>query len=133
MGDYAIYANEPNTQVLNQNPPSLAVDPESPYPVFVKLLLKPTELEAVFISKTNPEPIGKTKTINISPNPATDLLHLEWPAEDILFGEILDAAGRSVRTFLGKTDLEIVDLPAGVFTVEIKTRDGRAIGRFVKI
>ncbi len=73
--------------------------------------------------------------IGLVPNPATDLLFLELPAiaKPTRF-DIFDAQGRLVQTgaFSESKNLQVGQLPGGVFTLKMTDGERVYVGRFVK-
>ena len=127
-GDYLVYANQPNTQIFNTLPPELALTSES---MSVNLQVEPTKLAFTPVTGTQ-TPIS-IHTLRVFPNPAANNLHIEWPADQVLFGKITDAAARTAMVFNKNINLDISSLPQGIYQVEIQTQNGPNVARFVKL
>ncbi|MCB0641262.1 MAG: T9SS type A sorting domain-containing protein, partial [Phaeodactylibacter sp.] len=72
--------------------------------------------------------------LRVYPNPAHDLLFIELPAGlGLQSVQILDSSGRSVRrTEVVDAQLQLGDLPEGVYVLEFQTTEGLIYKRIVK-
>ena len=72
--------------------------------------------------------------ISLSPNPTQGQLHLRCSTNQIKEIEIAGLSGRSLRKFYPmkkEVDLEIGDLPAGMYLVHIRTRRGSTFKKVI--
>lgn len=82
------------------------------------------------------EPIPTPATLKLFPNPALDLLYFELPIGAKYF-VVYDKLGRVVQQeqspdISGVHQLDIRDLPTGLYHVQVQTEQGTHTGRFVK-
>lgn len=74
-------------------------------------------------------------TMSIGPNPAQDLISVKL-SEEMQSLRIVDASGRVVRNISAlnvlTTDVNVSDLPAGVYTVQAQTKNNVIESRFIK-
>ncbi len=76
------------------------------------------------------------ETLNIYPNPASNVLHIESaPNAEI---SIIDLRGKVIKQYFGKlnnqnkTEIDVSDLPQGVYTIKILADDKVLMSKFVK-
>jgi len=74
---------------------------------------------------------------NVYPNPAGDYLHIENPFAEIGFVRMLDMQGRVMRDSMripgmALTSLDLADLPAGVYLLELSFSSGRTFTRKIR-
>ncbi len=83
---------------------------------------------------------GEAQALMVYPNPAGDLLHVQFPAGKQAIGklEIYDAQGKLLYTqaldataWLTALTLDVKDLPTGIYTLRV-TGNGLGMTRFVK-
>jgi photosystem II stability/assembly factor-like uncharacterized protein len=77
-------------------------------------------------------------SLRIFPNPARDVLNLEWeaptPGSQATF-EIMDLSGRRIagpKAVELKNTIDISALPAGTYVLNLRSREGRISKRFIK-
>ncbi|MBS1546078.1 MAG: T9SS type A sorting domain-containing protein [Bacteroidetes bacterium] len=74
-------------------------------------------------------------TLIVYPNPGTDVLHMEYPSMDGMNLCLLDVTGRVIREAsvpAGQVELGTAELPPGMYTVEVRTTEGRRMVQWVK-
>lgn len=74
-------------------------------------------------------------SIKLSPNPGSDVLHIETDAIGKIDVRVLDATGRAVLSASGTTgslELSSVRLLSGVYLVEVNTAEGRRTVKWTK-
>jgi len=72
-------------------------------------------------------------SIIIFPNPTTDIFTIEAPPQAII--EITSIQGQHVKTLAttgNKTNVDVSELPGGVYVVEVKTEKGVSVSKFIK-
>lgn len=76
----------------------------------------------------------ENQSLVLSPNPANDILNVLVPQNE--FGDIYlyDAVGKliSVNPFKGNTQLQISNLPKGIYVLKAKSMNGTFVKKFVK-
>jgi hypothetical protein len=82
-------------------------------------------------------PIFSNETINIYPNPATDVLHINTSVKINTRFSIYSVTGRLIqqKELQGNTDIAINELPAGAYIYQLHTQDGATQlfqGSFIK-
>lgn len=74
--------------------------------------------------------------LNISPNPVNDILHIEFPDENVWQYDvsILDNTGVEIKIFSSVSSLEfdVSELPSGVYFVKVLVGDKIFAGKFIK-
>ena len=73
--------------------------------------------------------------LSIHPNPVIDQLSIA-PVDGSVVAEIHDMHGRSVRSMTlqpVQTTIDVAGIPAGVYTITLRSRAGDRSGRFVKL
>lgn len=73
----------------------------------------------------------ETSSISIFPNPATDILNVTG-VEEITSLVINDINGRTIKTVNNATSINVSDLNAGVYFVNITTEKGNVTKKFMK-
>lgn len=74
----------------------------------------------------------KNKTLHIFPNPVSEILHIQ--CDDIIEEICLsDICGRQYDVTLNGTSISIVQLPAGLYTLQVRTPEGIFTSSFVKL
>ena len=71
--------------------------------------------------------------ISVYPNPATDNLTIESPQSALI--EITNIQGQLIKAFTttgNKTNIDVSAFPSGMYVVEVKTKKGIAVKKFVK-
>lgn len=76
-------------------------------------------------------------TVSVSPNPATDVLNVQLSAGNIQVCRLLDFTGKVIRMVQPSNrstslQLNVVELPAGVYTLLVQTEQGTEAVRWVK-
>ncbi len=72
-------------------------------------------------------------SINIYPNPTSDVLNISSKnGLEMKEIEITDLSGRIVRTLNNATTINVSDLSAGTYLIDITTNEGKASSKFVK-
>lgn len=79
-------------------------------------------------------------TLNVFPNPASDVINIELPdSKNAKVINVYNVEGRLVYSFnvkgsyLGNYTIDVANLPAGLYTVEVKDPDIRKFGKFIVI
>ncbi len=71
--------------------------------------------------------------INVSPNPASDVLNIQTPASiEVSSINVFDALGKSVNLDVLNGQITISSLNSGVYFLQINTTDGTLTKKFVK-
>lgn len=89
-----------------------------------------------FYSSNNPSALNKvnfTPEVKLYPNPSINTLTIECSPQSII--EIINTQGQQVKTYTAtgsKTCLDVTALPSGLYIVEVKTKNGITIHKFVK-
>ncbi|MFN0035882.1 MAG: hypothetical protein ACKVUS_12530 [Saprospiraceae bacterium] len=82
------------------------------------------------------------RSVRLSPNPASDFVNIEWPglAQQAFILTLCDEKGGVLKTFekagndfSEHLQMEVSDLPAGVFFAKFAHASGNAVRQFVKI
>ncbi|MCB0637674.1 MAG: T9SS type A sorting domain-containing protein [Lewinella sp.] len=73
-------------------------------------------------------------SLRVYPNPTTDQVWLEFPTELAAAARLSDARGTHLRTwnFQGKTQIDLSQLPAGVYQIQVETEAGTVVKQVVK-
>ncbi len=82
---------------------------------------------------TGIENYQNSSTINIYPNPTSDILTIVTPIQSTI--QISNIQGQLIKTLITtgtKTNNDVSSLPSGVYIVEVKTDKGVAVKKFVK-
>jgi YVTN family beta-propeller protein len=77
--------------------------------------------------------IGLTGQIKVYPNPATNTITIESPQNAVI--EITNIQGQLLKALAansGNTNVDVSAFPSGVYIVEVKTKEGVAVKKFVK-
>jgi hypothetical protein len=81
------------------------------------------------------EPAGLSfllkNSIIISPNPASTTIHITT-AENNYQVEICDLTGRTYPTTISKDQIDVSNLPTGIYLLRLKTEKGSVVKKFVK-
>lgn len=89
------------------------------------------ELKKVFTISTHSNNLITNQIFNLSPNPFTDQISID-PADKVENYSLLDAQGRILQIGYGST-IQGANLPAGIYFVRIKTKNGATgLRRIVK-
>jgi hypothetical protein len=98
-----------------------------------------TEAGTVTHCANGPCTIGITETMNTTitmvPNPSHEMIRLELPRVEVGSVEVIDVTGRVVMTDVisgSSMLLNILQLPEGIYTVQLTGQDMNYTGRFVK-
>lgn len=81
------------------------------------------------------DPLVPAMSLNLYPNPGTNLLRIETGAQAGISVHVLDAIGRTVLTGAApgrSLELNTAELPPGMYTVEVHTTEGRQMAKWVK-
>ena len=74
--------------------------------------------------------------LNISPNPVNDILHIEFPDENVWQYDvsILDNTGVEIKIFssVGSLEFNVSDLSSGIYFVKVLVGDKIFAGKFIK-
>lgn len=70
---------------------------------------------------------------SLYPNPASDVLNIDSRnGIEVTSVQIIDMMGRVVKTQKGGTSIQVSDLAAGSYAIEIQSENGKATSKFVK-
>ena len=73
------------------------------------------------------------KNFSLYPNPTSDVLHLEARnGVEIASVQVIDMMGRVVKTQKGGQSIQVADLAAGTYSIEIQSAEGKATSKFIK-
>ncbi|MBC7410125.1 MAG: T9SS type A sorting domain-containing protein [Arcicella sp.] len=75
------------------------------------------------------------KNIKIYPNPTTSIVNVATPNETINQINVYDMHGRLLKSQKGNNDndqINIQELPNGMYMIEVKTRQGTKIAKLFK-
>jgi hypothetical protein len=82
---------------------------------------------------SNGASLDEDNAVVIYPNPATDVLHLDYTAGSFGEGEIIDQMGRVVaRIAVDATTVDVSSLADGIYLLRLFSGDHVVIRRFVK-
>jgi len=87
----------------------------------------------VFVSPNGINEFGSEDQIKIYPNPSSDNLTIEAPPQSTI--EISSIQGQLIKTLAAsgtKTNINVSELPSGVYVVEVRTEKGVAVKKFIK-
>lgn len=74
-----------------------------------------------------------TENFNLYPNPASDVLNISSKnGLEMKEIKITDLSGRTVRTLNNATTINVSDLSAGTYLIDITTNEGKASSKFIK-
>ena len=72
-------------------------------------------------------------SINIYPNPTQSILHVNTDGVEIEGLRIVDALGKTLRYTKGNTNqVDVNELPAGMYVIEFSTNQGLLHKQFIK-
>ncbi|MBL0127719.1 MAG: T9SS type A sorting domain-containing protein [Flavobacteriales bacterium] len=98
----------------------------------------PVDMQAVLHCNTTGlvTPLPRAAGVSVYPTPATDAIHLAWAnGTGQAVVRIVDALGHLIRVMEVRgamVDLDVTDLPHGIYTVRCIGNGSSAVGRFVK-
>jgi hypothetical protein len=95
-------------------------------------------IRAVFGKKEiitgNPEIPGMEKSVDLYPNPASDILHIRSTGFILTHIRIIDLQGRVLLSEdSNHPDIDVTSLPAGMYLLQLSDRDGSLVNRKVVI
>ncbi len=80
------------------------------------------------------ELVNSTIQLNVYPNPAIDFINLEINKNDLIspFVNIYDLNGKLVVSPSYSNQITVSELKNGTYFIEALTKDGKAVGKFIK-
>lgn len=73
----------------------------------------------------------ETKNINIYPNPTSDILYVKSGSK-INGVEVFDMSGKKINVLLSNDQINVKDLPSGLYIINIETKEGKTTKKFIK-
>lgn len=83
------------------------------------------------ISAISSKEVTRSLDVKIYPNPASDILYVKSVSK-INGVEVFDMSGKKINVLLSNDQINVRNLPAGAYIINIETKDGKSTKKFIK-
>lgn len=85
---------------------------------------------------STPQNINRqNNTITLHPNPATDMLTVNYSSDQLVTAEVVDATGKLIKTIVlnkGNNHIDVTELASGAYFIKVTTEDSSHTYKFIK-